>query len=279
MECVQSAKGRGRGVCAWARAGRFRPGALIIGAQKAGTTSLFRYLGEHSRVKPPRTKESRFFDQHWGRGLDWYVSQCPHRWKVSRAEMTVDASPASLFHPRAPGRAAATLPEAKIIVLLRNPVDRAYSQYQHNARRGRVTGSFEEELEREGELLGGEIDRGAYTGSYLARGRYAEQLERWIDTYGAERMIVLQSERFFARTQEEVDRVLDFLGLEREPVRVTTAHNTGGTYAPVAGATRRRLEEAFGGWNVRLAELLSRHGLDMGLSIGAGGEWGGREAS
>jgi Sulfotransferase family len=100
------------------------PSVLIIGTAKGGTTSLFNYLAHHPDVVPPLGKEMHYFDMYYARGERWYRGRFPYEYRLRNGTLTLDASPYYLFHPLAPERAARLLPDAKLIALLRNPVDR-----------------------------------------------------------------------------------------------------------------------------------------------------------
>jgi hypothetical protein len=199
------------------------PSALIIGAQRSGTTSLFNYLVRHPDVLPPLGKEIHYFDLHYARGIKWYRGRFPYGYRLRRGALTLDASPYYLMHPQAPGRAARLLPEAKLVALLRNPVDRAFSHYQHEVRGGRETLSFGEAIEQEPERLAREEERlradpGYYSFnhhrySYTRRGQYVEQLRRWVEHFPRSRLLVLQSERLFRDPAAAIGAVQEFLGL------------------------------------------------------------------
>jgi hypothetical protein len=168
---------------------RTLPAFIIIGAQKAGTTSLYKYLRQHPNIVPALKKEVKFFDCNYDLGLDWYRSHFPYHSKLNGQKMTGEASPHYLFHPLAARRIANVLPEVKLIALLRNPVERAYSHYQLNVRRGREPLSFEQAIDKEEERLQGMREK-ILAGediplynflhySYLAKGIYADQLQYW----------------------------------------------------------------------------------------------------
>jgi hypothetical protein len=259
---------------------RLLPDYLIIGAQRAGTTSLHRYLVQHPGVRTTlRTKGVHFFDTAYGRGLSWYASRFPtktYAWYVARRHgvelRTGEASPYYLFHPLVPGRVAEHLPRAKLIALLRDPVGRAYSHYQHEAARGFETLPFEEAIEAEPARLAGEEERmlaePLYHSfehqhhSYLARGRYAEQLERWLARFDDRQLLVLSSERFFAEPERSFARVLEFLGLPAFTPDGYERHN-GYDYRKMGEDVHGRLVEHFREPNRRLYELL---GDDFGWS-------------
>src|SRR5689334_8975756 len=118
---------------------RLLPDFIIIGAQKGGTTSLYNYLIEHPLIKSARRKEVHYFDRNFHKGVSWYKAFFPTSLEKYYAEnilkkdfITGEGSPEYLFYPHCAEKAVRVLPQAKIIALLRNPVDRAYSQYRHN---------------------------------------------------------------------------------------------------------------------------------------------------
>jgi hypothetical protein len=207
--------GFGRATAHW----RPLPDFLVIGAQKAGTTALYAYLRWHPGITGPSWKEVSFFDRHWWRGEAWYRGQFPLR---SGGKLVGEASPSYLFHPLAPERARAVVPDAKLIALLRDPVDRAYSQYQHEVALGREPLSFEEAVAAEGDRTRGEADRlvadpkafsrAWWDHTYVARGRYAEQLERWLAVFPREQLLVVRTEDLGQSPGETYASILEFLG-------------------------------------------------------------------
>jgi hypothetical protein len=247
---------------------RALPDFLVIGAQRAGSTSLFDYLCRHPQVASPSHKEIHFFDQNFFRGEGWYRSHFPPRARLRRlSAVTGEASPYYMFHPQAARRAAAAVPEARLIALLRNPVDRAYSHYQLARRGGHERLGFREALEQESDRLAGEAEQiGADPGyrstphrhlSYLARGLYAEQLERWLAVYPRDRMLVLRSEDLFAAPATAYAETLAFLGLPEHELDAFPRRNWA-RYDELDAATREWLVEYYREPNRRLYELLGR---------------------
>ena len=238
------------------------PRFFIIGAQRAGTRSLYEELSRHPDVQPARTEEVHFFSLFFDRGLRWFLSQFP---PLAAGQMTGEASPYYLFHPLAPQRMHAVVPEAKLIVLLRDPVDRAYSHYQLEVRQGYEPLSFEDAIAAEEERLAGEeariLDDDTYVSfthqhySYLARGRYAEQLERWLARFPRQQLLVLRSETMAEDPVATFRRVTDFLGLAPHPAAAVGPVNEA-SYPPMAPDTRRRLEAYFAEPNAALADLV-----------------------
>jgi hypothetical protein len=246
------------------------PDFVTIGTQRGGTTSLHAYLGAHPRVSIPSTKELHFVTDNFERGLDWYLGQFPAGLPPGR--VTGEATPYALFHPLAPRRLREIAPEAKLIVLLRNPVDRAYSHYLLERARGDELLDFSAALDAEPHRLKDEeakLSRDpTYRSaahrhySYTARGDYAPQLERWFELFPREQLLIVRSEDLYRRSAETFARVAGFLGIEPETRAPFAAHNqTSGP--PLDRRIRARLSRHFARLNARLADLL---GWDPGWS-------------
>jgi len=207
------------------------PSFMVIGAQKAGTTSLFKYLIEHRNYLRPLLKDVYFFDRDYQRGLAWYQSFFPTLREVERRAAEVDGSIVTgegathyLLHPWAPKRMQETYPAMKIVVLLRDPVRRAISHYHHNVRDGVETATTAlEAFEREADRVGPDLERmardetfysdDAMTYSYLARGRYAEQLQRWMNYFPREQFLIMSSERFYKDSDASFREICRFIGI------------------------------------------------------------------
>ena len=241
------------------------PSFLVIGAQRAGTTSLFYYLCSHPDVARPATKEIHFFDDNYWRGADWYRSFFALALGAKR--VTGEATPYYLFHPAVPDRVAATIPDVRLVALLRNPVDRAYSHYHKMKRMGIERLSFRKALAAEERRLAGEEERlladpryrsGHHRRhAYVGRGLYADQLERWLAAFPQDQLLVLLSEDFFARPAEVYAETLDFLGLPPWAPEAVEDRNPA-SYRPLPPGLRAVLEERFAVPNARLARLLGR---------------------
>lgn len=255
--------------------GRALPDFLIIGAAKAGTTSLYKWLGDHPSVVPAGRKEINFFSYFWYRGSDWYRSHFPlerdlreHAGMRPGRQLTGEASPSYLLHYRAPERARKLVPDVKLIVQLRDPVDRAYSQFQMRRRDGEEPlESFAAAVEAEPARLAAESERmladpryssdRVATWSYLMRSRYAEQLERWLAQFPRHQIHVLSLEEMEADPRRVVSEVHEFLGLPERPLEQLPVLFTS-EYEPLPAETRALLEEYFRPHNARLYELLGR---------------------
>lgn len=251
---------------------RVVPDFLLIGTQRGGTTTLYHYLVRHPQILGAvLDKEVHYFDLHATRGLAWYRARFPtarFRAAVQRragAALVGEATPYYLFHPGVPGRVATAIPNVKAVAMLRDPVERAWSHYRHEVDLGYETLSFEDAIACEPERLAGQEERlagdvGAVSfehqhHSYLARGRYGEQLERWFEALGRDRVHVVKSEDFFSNPAGEFVKVLDFLGASRWHPPTWRALNAA-TSTGMEPATRAHLRSYFRPHDQRLAPLL-----------------------
>ena len=245
--------------------GRSLPDYVMIGGMKCGTTSLFQYLQQHPGVSKVYVEEVHYFDLNYHRGLNWYRAHFPMMDKGDGRRISGDDSPYYIYHPLVPDRIKQDLPDVRLIALLRDPVDRAYSHYHHERRRGREDLSFEEALDKEGERLAGEEEQmrkdPGYVSmhhqrhSYVSRGRYAEQLRTWFDVFPKDRFLILQSEAMFHRPQAVLDRVLAFLDLPPMRLPDYDVFNPG-SYPEMRPETHQMLSEHFAPHNEELFELI-----------------------
>lgn len=220
------------------------PDFLIIGTKRGGTTSMFKYLQRHPAVLPmwpgvENAKKTHFFDQNWHRGPAWYRSHFPtdvQRRRVERSvgvrPVTGEAAPYYMFHPLVLERVQQTLPQVRVIVLLRNPVDRIWSHHHERVNAGTEPLPFREALEAEADRIAGEEERirrepRYYSerhdfSTYLARSRYLEHLEPWLDALYPEQLHVIRSEDLYTNPTTTLLEAHRFLGLP--PVPPETPH-------------------------------------------------------
>jgi hypothetical protein len=275
---------------------RMLPVFLIVGAQHCGTTSMYRALSEHPAVlKPVMHKGVHYFDINYERGQRWYRAHFPlvitgrragpangaerasEAERADRAEraggapsgLAFESSPYYMFHPLAVARIAADLPGVKLIVLVRDPVERAYSAHAHELARGFETESFERAIEFESERLAGEAERiAAEPGylshshqhhAYLARGQYAEQLSRLERLFRRDRIHVVDSGDFFAGPEPVYDGALDFLGLARADRRYPAFGRLNARpRSPMPETLRAKLDEHFAPFDEQLTRWLGQ---------------------
>jgi hypothetical protein len=259
---------------------RLLPDVVIIGAQRCGTTTLFHTLARHPQIAASTTKEVHFFDNNYQRGQLWYRAHFPtvfeRRWRErsGRPLLACEASPYYLFHPHAPARLKALLPHARLIVILRNPVERAYSHYHHSVRRGYEQLPFDEAVDREEERLAGEVDRmladpGYFSfphqrRSYCNRGIYVDQLEAWCRLFPRDQLLILHLPDLTRAPALTWSRVFGFLNIEGQDLGEVKALSVGG-YNELNEQSRRSLERWFRPHNARLFEWL---GYDLDWDAG-----------
>ena len=261
-------------------ADRALPDYLILGAMKCGTTSLLFFLNQHPQILASYKKEVRYFDNHFQREEAWYRAHFPRIAALRASEragrsrsITGEATPDYLFHPRVPRLLRETVPEARLVAILRNPIERAFSHYNHNRRaegkfgKDREPLTFLKALEAEDERLAGGRermltdpgfnDRPYLRYSYKRRGVYVDQLVRYAELYGKERLLVLRSEDFYDDPQSVYDTTTDFLGVDRYRVPSLAAKNVN-RYSNMDPHARDHLERFFAPHNQHLGEFLGR---------------------
>ncbi|MEU4218609.1 sulfotransferase domain-containing protein [Actinoplanes sp. NPDC026623] len=252
------------------------PDFLVIGTKRGGTTSLWRYLVQHPLV--PRlfpawnTKTSHYFEENWPRGESWYRSHFPtvrQRAALERKHggpsKVGEAAPLYMFHPLVAGRVADLMPQARMVVLLRDPVQRAYSHWKERRTEGKEPLDFAAALAAEDSRTEGErakliADPEYFSDafdwySYRARGRYLEHLEPWLDSFDSSQLLFVASETLYREPARTYRQVLEFVGLPPHDLPSYDVFND----RPSKGmdeAVRAELETYYRPYNAALAERL-----------------------
>jgi hypothetical protein len=252
------------------------PDFLIIGAQKCGTTSLFNYLKQHPDVFPPKIKEVGYFDRYYNHGLNWYRSNFPFIFTkvknrmLRKNFMTFEASTGYILNPNSLKRIKNTIPKAKLILMIRNPVDRAYSHYRHSVRMNKEDLPFHKAIKAEKKRIGHSWEK-YNTGidfydlkiafySYLRTGIYADQIENLFRLFPRNQIHIIKSEDFFRKPSEPFNEVLKFLGLKHYKIAHFKKYNVGESY-PLDKIMRNQLVDYFRPHNQRLYDHLN---MDLG---------------
>lgn len=265
------------------------PDWLVIGGQRCGTTALDGYLRFHPGIGSARIDEVHYFTYNFHRGTSWYRGYFPtdaHRaWVRHRYGLPTiagETTPYYLFHPRAPQRVRDVLPEVKMLIILRDPVERAYSHYHHEVMLGFETLSFDEAIAAESDRLRGEEERilsdpryysfAHQHYSYVARGMYIDQLERWSALFPKERFLTVRTEDLVERPREVMSGIFTFLGLPPDHLPKTVVASggdragttpdprgwAGSSRPPMNPETREMLRARFADANQRLGAFLGR---------------------
>jgi hypothetical protein len=250
------------------------PSFLIIGFGKCGTTYLYERLQDHPNVYPSLRKEVNYFIFRYDESVDWYRAHfAPARSYVgSGIVATGEASPGYVLNPGAPRRIAELLPDVKLIALVRDPVERAYSQYHHQRRLGvEPLPTFEAALDAEPERIRGQKERlernpdytgdfAWYTLSYLMQGIYADYLEPWLDLYPRDQLLVIPSGKLYKDSTATLQEIAGFIGLPPWQPQTQQGHRSF-AYPPMELETRARLKAFYAPHNERLFNML---GVDYG---------------
>ncbi|MBO9998439.1 MAG: tetratricopeptide repeat protein [Cyanobacteria bacterium SID2] len=231
-----------------------RPNFIAIGCQKGGTTSLFYYLEQHPQVLLSVKKEIHFWSIEYERGLEWYLSHFPPL-PPDSSIITGEASTTYLNFPESAERLVKFFPDTPIIVLFRNPVDRAISHYHHWVKIGLESRSLEEAIEEQ--MSDFKIQAGGWnsSNSYVARGVYVKLIEPWLERF-QDKILILSSESFYRDTDRELDRVRQFLNLPPFTFKTQKIYNSG-SYSLENMKIRERLERFYEPYNRELETLLN----------------------
>lgn len=258
---------------------RISPDYLIIGTKRGGTTSLARWVLEHPDIRPlfpapENRKGTYYFDVNYGRGEDWYRSHFPTKAahdlrcrQAGRKLLVGEATPYYLYHPHAALRARRLTPNSKIIILLRNPIDRAFGHWGERSRQGIETLDFEAALDAEQQRCEGEeammLHDPGYVSfahqhySYVDQGRYSRGLKRWMDAYPSKQLLILRSEDMYQDPSAVYNQVVDFLGISDYTPAAFSAWNNKST-SEIDPILRQRLANELREDIARTEELVGR---------------------
>jgi len=264
---------------------RVLPECVVIGTGKGGTTALHYYLGQHPCVGSSAYDELGFFNDNYHLGINWYKSLFPTKFTRNKIIkkygkfLTYDVTPQYLREPYVAKRMFQTFPKMKLIVLLRNPIDKSYSHHIMGKNSNMLHNnpewqgienkqvSFEYIVNRDIEFISkyekgnGELNenyfRNIITKTNLARGFYAQFLRKWFDVYDREQFLILSSSDLANSTQETLNKIFNFLEIPEYDIPDTTKINTQ-KYEPMKKQTREILIQFFKKYNNELYELIER---------------------
>jgi len=217
------------------------PDFLGLGTQKGGTTSLHNWLEAHHDVYVPKCKEIHYFDTNYDKPTNWYTD---HFSSAKNNQICGEITPFYLFHPEVPSRIKTLVPAIKMIVLLRDPVERAISQMLHSRKRG-----FE--LLKPQEAFAAEHSRmktgGIYSlqkHSYISRSKYLEQMDRYESIFDRKQILVIKSEELFSENSTSLDQIRKFLGLNiLKGMDKIKKSNEGTNYMAIEKKLKEKLQE------------------------------------
>lgn len=252
---------------------RILPNFIIIGEAKCGTTSLYNYLIQHPNIESALTKEINFFNWSYDKPKNWYKAHFPTSFKQKISEkvlkkqfLTGEATPLYLFHSLVPKRVFQILPKVKLIICLRNPIERAYSHYHDlGVRLGDEQRTFDEAIETEIEILrqknynifDSDYGFSSRLYQYVSRGIYLPHIKLWMETFDKNQVLFVKTEELNNNTSDSVNRVFEFLGTKKfRGINVKERFNVS-KYKPMNNSTRNLLKEFFLPYNKELEEYLN----------------------
>ena len=251
------------------------PDFIIIGAGRAGTTALYSYLIQHPKIIPAYTNNNEdvadlhFFEYMISDNLKWYKSHFPISFSKSQKKhfITGEFTSTYMYHPDVPKRISNLLPKIKLIVILRNPIDKAYATYQQQFRFGEITTTFEETINAEFRRMSLNKDSPKLNSknrdfenfvahNIIRHGSYVNYLETWFEIFDKNQILILNSEDLKNSTKETLNQVFHFLNISNYDIPDISPVNVG-KYPPINKTTRRKLIDFFKPYNQRLNKLLS----------------------
>ena len=254
---------------------RTLPNFLIIGYYKSATTSLYDYLVQHENIGKSSRKEIQYFSFSYWRGINWYRSYFPTFFTKRRIERetgskfcTGEASPQYIFHPYSLNRINEVLPNVKLILLLRNPVDRAYSHYIHEKNRGNESlDSFEEAIELDDERYEimfskfknneiKEFNSKLYLSPYIRMGQYISEIKMLFNIFSQKKILILDTNDLDTFPEKIVNKVLNFLDLPSTS-KINYLKKNIGKYPKMNFKTREKLIEYYKPYNLEIKNFLN----------------------
>jgi tetratricopeptide (TPR) repeat protein len=237
------------------------PDFIIIGASKCGTSSLHQYLGCHPQILLPYKKEIDFFWKNYDKGIDWYLAHFPAI--TDRADfLTGEATPNYIRFPEVAERIYRLSPQTKLILLLRNPIDRAVSWHYHKINTGLTKAKIEEAISleiKQIEHFSEEtiIKTAFYNPDNILSSLYIYKIREWLKYFAKEQLLILKSEDLYEKPAEIVKQVFEFLELPEYQLSEYPKVNVG-SYSPISEELRNTLANYFQPYNQQLEEYLGR---------------------
>jgi hypothetical protein len=254
---------------------RVLPDFLLVGAAKSGTTTLFHYLTQHPGILPPSVKEVSYFHepQNFSLGPNWYRAHFPRlmdiqhkREQLGYRVLTCDATPSMNINSHAIN-ASALVPDARLIMILRNPVDRTYSHYQHQKHKlPRESLSFWDALQAEAERTADDQQRNIHDPQHVGRllrrfgythkSKYINQIEYWLQYFSREQLKIVSFDALQESPGKLCNELCQHIGLPEFDFDTSRKMNEGGYSKPMDDRSREYLTELFRPFNRRLFDFL-----------------------
>ena len=249
---------------------RSLPDFIIIGTVRSGSTSLYYNICQHPCVLSAAYDELGYFDSNFHLGLNWYRSLFPtlfSKWLVKRKKqyaITGEDTPFYIWSPLVARRILKILPNIKLIVLFRNPVDRAYSNYHLGVRAGSENLSFEDAIQIEIKKLDDsnnkfeqDVEKYTIPRSYISKGFYSNQLKIWLELFSPEQLIIVSTEDLESNPQETLDKIYDFLKIPKNHKLIPEKQKIA-SYPKMKDETRKFLIDLYKKSNDELFTMIGK---------------------
>lgn len=229
---------------------RALPDFIVIGAKRCGTTSLYYYFGQHPSINSSAHDKLGFFDDNFELGINWYKSHFPIQ---KRNFLTYDVTATYIQSANVAKRIKKLLPNVKLIAILRNPIDRAFSEYNETVRENSEKLSFEDAITFEMNE-----QKNPNSKNYLTKGKYANQLTYWYEIFPKKQLLIISAEDLQNNTQNTLQSIFQFLNLPNYSIKDIQKRNVG-KYLPMKTETRKKLIDYFKPYNEDLYKLIDKH--------------------
>ena len=251
---------------------RRSPDFIIIGSQKAATSSLHSYLSEHSHIYPSLVKELHFFNMHYDRGMNYFKSFFPIGHKD---KLTFETTPDYIDHPLAPQLCHQHFPNVKLILTVRDPVKRAFSHFNFvqgwDEKESKLTfedglAKEKERMEKAHELMKTDRYNSAIMFSYYGytrKGEYARHLENWLKYYSLENIHIIDFEDIKKNIDQVIENLCSFIGIPVEPVKSEKRENVTRYNSEMDSETKEKLVKHFADHNRQFFQLIGKEFLWM----------------
>ena len=257
-----------RGFAGWTSSSRVLPNFIIIGTVRSGTTSLYYNICEHPSVLPAAYDEIGFFDSNYHLGIQWYRSMFPKKLDMNKIKaktkysITGEDTPFYIWNVLSAERILKILPNIKIIVQLRNPVNRAYSNYHISKKYGDEKLTFEKAIEKELEILekksfNMEIEDYTNPRSYIAKGLYYKQLVKWFKLFPSENILAVSTENMILNPESHMNEILNFLKIPQYTIKNPQQRKLE-KYPEIENNMKLKLTEFFEPHNKELYQLIGK---------------------
>jgi len=254
-----------RGTSGITATSRVLPNFILIGTVRSGSTSLYYNICEHPSVLPAAYDEIGFFDSNFHLGLKWYQSMFPKKSTIEKIKnetkfaITGEDTPFYFWKEEVPKRIQNIIPKCKLITILRNPIDRAYSNYHLGKRSKRECLSFEDAIHQEMQRIEKGVKREHFdhNSSYLTKGLYSLQLKNWYDVFPKEKILVISTEELARNPFETMTKTYNFLELPKYKL-MNPQQRKLEKYENMSVNTRNELINFFKPYNENLFKMINK---------------------